>query len=397
MADQPLRQLRPVPAGGFGGRTGAPPRDRAGRLLAQDPRTSELRRLLAGPGGGHAGDRAVRSRRSRDDRAVWNGRDGRARSPRRARRVAPPVHGRHHRRARARGRTREPRGSDTAQYFRREILRPFLDQYLKEGAPKADVAPVSAFETGTNTWHRLPAWPAGCASGCTIRPTPLHLAAGLKLTFAPPKAGDAAFDEYVSDPAKPVPFRARPNQPIGYDNGLTWPDWLVDDQREASGRPDVLVFTSDPLTAPVKISGTPVVNLVASTSGTDSDWVVKVIDVYPDEVAGQPAMGGYQLMVSADIFRGRYRQSLETPAAITAGEPLPYRFALPNANHVFRPGHRMMVQVQSSWFPLYDRNPQTFVPSIFWAQPQDYRKATQRIYHAPGQASFVELPIVERQ
>ena len=288
-------------------------------------------------------------------------------------------------------------GSDTAQYFRREILRPFLDQYLKEGAPKADVAPVSAFETGTNTWHRLPAWPAGCASGCTIRPTPLHLAAGLKLTFAPPKAGDAAFDEYVSDPAKPVPFRARPNQPIGYDNGLTWPDWLVDDQREASGRPDVLVFTSDPLTAPVKISGTPVVNLVASTSGTDSDWVVKVIDVYPDEVAGQPAMGGYQLMVSADIFRGRYRQSLETPAAITAGEPLPYRFALPNANHVFRPGHRMMVQVQSSWFPLYDRNPQTFVPSIFWAQPQDYRKATQRIYHAPGQASFVELPIVERQ
>jgi putative CocE/NonD family hydrolase len=242
----------------------------------------------------------------------------------------------------------------------------------------------------------LPAWPAGCASGCTIRPTPLHLAAGLKLTYPPPKAGDAAFDEYVSDPAKPVPFRARPSQPIGYDNGLTWPDWLVDDQREASGRPDVLVFTSDPLTAPVKISGTPVVNLVASTSGTDSDWVVKVIDVYPDEVAGQPAMGGYQLMVSADIFRGRYRQSLETPAAITAGEPLLYRFALPNANHVFRPGHRMMVQVQSSWFPLYDRNPQTFVPSIFWAQPQDYRKATQRIYHAPGQASFVELPIVER-
>jgi putative CocE/NonD family hydrolase len=285
-------------------------------------------------------------------------------------------------------------GSDTAQYFRREILRPFLDQYLKEGAPKADVAPVSAFETGTNTWNRLPAWPAGCASGCTIRPTPLHLAAGLKLTFAPPKAGDAAFDEYVSDPAKPVPFRARPNQPIGYDNGLTWPDWLVDDQREASGRPDVLVFTSDPLTAPVKISGTPIVNLVASTSGTDSDWVVKVIDVYPDEVAGQPAMGGYQLMVSADIFRGRYRQSLETPAALTAGEPLLYRFALPNANHVFRPGHRMMVQVQSSWFPLYDRNPQTFVPSIFWAQPQDYRKATQRIFHAPGQASFVELPIV---
>jgi uncharacterized protein len=285
-------------------------------------------------------------------------------------------------------------GSDTALHFRREILRPFLDQYLKEGAPRAEVAPVSAFETGTNTWRRLPAWPAGCASGCAVRPTPLHLAAGLKLGFAPPKAGDTAFDEYVSDPAKPVPFRARPIQPVGYDNGLTWPLWLVDDQREASGRPDVLVFRSDVLTAPVKISGEPIANLIASTSGTDSDWVVKLIDVYPDEVPGQPAMGGYQLMVSADIFRGRYRESLETPAAIAAGQPLRYRFALPTANHVFLPGHQIMVQVQSSWFPLYDRNPQTFVPNIFWAKPEDYRRAVQRIYHAPGQASFVELPLV---
>lgn len=285
-------------------------------------------------------------------------------------------------------------GSDTALHFRREILRPFLDQHLKDGAPKADVPPVAAFETGTNTWRRLPAWPAGCASGCTVRPTPLHLAAGLKLSFAPPRPGDAAFDEYVSDPAKPVPFRARPIQPVGYDGGLTWPQWLVDDQREASGRPDVLVYTSDVLTAPVKISGEPIANLIASTSGTDSDWVVKLIDVSPDEVAGQPAMGGYQLMVSADIFRGRYRESFETPAAIAAGQPQRYRFALPTANHVFRPGHRIMVQVQSSWFPLYDRNPQTFVPSIFWAKPEDYRKAVQRIYHAPGQASFVELPLV---
>jgi putative CocE/NonD family hydrolase len=285
-------------------------------------------------------------------------------------------------------------GSDTAAWFRREVLRPFLDQYLKDGAPKADVAPVTAFETGTNTWRRLPAWPAGCASGCTVRPTPLHLAAGLKLTFDPPKAGDAAYDEYVSDPAKPVPFRARPIQPVGYGVGATWSQWLVDDQREMSGRPDVLAFTSDVLTAPVKISGPPIANLVASTTGTDADWVVKVIDVYPDEVAGQQEMGGYQLMVSADILRGRYRQSFETPAAIAAGQPLVYRFALPNANHVFRPGHRIMVQVQSSWFPLYDRNPQTFVPSIFWAKPEDYRKATQRIHHAPGQASFVELPIV---
>src|SRR5229473_1786260 len=285
--------------------------------------------------------------------------------------------------------------SDTALYFRQNILRPFLDQYLKDGAPKADIAPATAFETGTNVWRRLPAWPAGCTSGCTIRPTPLYLTASLKLGFTAPKSGDAVFDEYVSDPAKPAPFRARPIQPVGYGNGYTWSEWLVDDQREASGRPDVLAFASDVLSAPVKISGQPVANLMASTSGTDSDWVVKVIDVYPDEVAGQAAMGGYQLMVSADIFRGRYRESLETAKPIAAGEPLPYRFALPTANHVFLPGHRLMVQIQSSWFPLYDRNPQTFVRNIFFARPQDFQKATQRIYHAPGQASFVELPIVQ--
>ncbi len=289
--------------------------------------------------------------------------------------------------------------SDTGLYFRREILRPFLDQYLKEGAPKADVPPVSAFETGTNTWRRLQAWPAGCANGCTVKPTPLYLSAGLKLSFTAPNENVvSAYDEYVSDPAKPVPFRARPIRPVGYDidKGLTWPYWLVDDQREASGRPDVAVFVSDVLTSPMKISGQPVANLVASTSGTDADWIVKLIDVYPDEVAGQPEMGGYQLAIAMDIFRGRYRESLETPKAIVADQPLLYRFELPTANHVFLPGHRIMVQVQSSWFPLYDRNPQTFVPNIFFAKPGDYRKATQRIFHShvPGQASFIELPLV---
>ena len=287
-------------------------------------------------------------------------------------------------------------GMDTSLYFRQEILRPFLAQYLKDGAPKADVAPVTAFETGTNTWRRLPAWPAGCASGCTVKPTPLYLSAGLKLSQAAPMAGGSAFDEYVSDPAKPVPFRARPVQQIGYDNEHTWTQWLVDDQREASGRPDVLVFESEILSAPVKISGQPIANLVASTSGTDSDWVVKLIDVYPDEVAGDAAMGGYELMIAADIFRGRYRESLESAKAIASDKPLLYRFALPNAHHVFLPRHRIMVQIQSSWFPLYDRNPQTFVPNIFWAKPEDYKKALQRVYHAPGQESFVELPVVEK-
>ncbi|HET7258686.1 MAG TPA: CocE/NonD family hydrolase [Candidatus Acidoferrum sp.] len=284
--------------------------------------------------------------------------------------------------------------SDTGLYFRQQILRPFLAQYLKDGAPRADIAPVSAFETGRNVWLRLPRWPAGCAAGCAPNPTPLYLSAGLKLSMSAPRASDTAFDEYISDPAKPVPFRARPSQPVGYTTELTWSQWLVDDQREASGRPDVLVFTSDVLASPLKISGQPVANLIASTSGTDSDWVVKLIDVYPDEVASQANLGGYQLMISADIFRGRYRESLETPKPIAADKPLLYRFNLPNANHVFLPGHRIMVQIQSSWFPLYDRNPQTFVPNIFWAKPGDYRKATQRVYHSAAESSFIELPLV---
>jgi len=281
--------------------------------------------------------------------------------------------------------------SDTALYFRQEILRPFLDHYLKDEAPRMNTAPVTAFETGTNKWYRLTAWPSGCATnegGCTVKATPLYLNGGLKASFDAPRSGASDYEEYVSDPAKPVPYRARPI------DGTSWSRWLVDDQREQSGRPDVLAFTSDVLKAPVKISGEPIVNLIASTSGTDSDWVVKVIDLYPDEVAGQPNMGGYQLAISMDVFRGRYRESLETPKPLAANKPLLYRWALPTANHVFLPGHRIMVQIQSSWFPLYDRNPQTFVPNIFWAKPEDYRKATQRIYHAPRQASFIELPLV---
>jgi putative CocE/NonD family hydrolase len=284
--------------------------------------------------------------------------------------------------------------ADTALQFRRDILRPFLDRYLKDGGPRGEVAPVNAFETGTNRWRRLTSWPAGCASGCAIKPSALYLAEGGKAAFAAPPAGGAAFDEYVSDPAKPVPFRRRPIEQPSHEENIGWRNWLVTDQREASGRTDVVSFTTDVLTAPVKISGQPAVHLIASTSGTDSDWVVKVIDVYPDEVASDPTMGGYQLMISADIFRGRYREGLDTARPIAADKPLLYRFDLPTANHAFLPGHRIMVQIQSSWFPLYDRNPQTFVPNIFWAKPADYRKATQRVYHAPDQASFIELPVV---
>jgi uncharacterized protein len=283
-------------------------------------------------------------------------------------------------------------GSDTALYFRQKILAPFLARYLMDDAPKADIAPVTAFETGSNEWHRYSAWPPKVAEGKAGKMTPLYLRAGLKLSLEAPKDGETPHEEYVSDPAKPVPFVRRPIKAMGYEEGNVWPRWLVEDQREASGRPDVVAFVSDVLKEPMRISGEPIANLVASTSGTDSDWVVKLIDVYPDEVGGDAVMGGYQLMIAADIFRGRYRESFTQARPITPDKPLLYRFALPTANHVFRPGHRIMVQVQSTWFPLYDRNPQTFVPSIFWAKPGDYRKATQRVYHSAKESSFIELP-----
>jgi putative CocE/NonD family hydrolase len=282
--------------------------------------------------------------------------------------------------------------SDTSLYFRQHILKPFLNQYLKDASPSG-VSPVTAFETGRNRWQHLSSWPASEGGDSKVRKRVLYFKENLKLDFSEPQSGSQLYDEFVSDPSKPVPFRARPIQPTGYEGRLTWPRWLVDDQREASGRPDVLVFCSEVLHEPVHICGRPLVNLTASTSGTDSDWVVKLIDVYPDQVASQPEMGGYQLMVSADIFRGRYRTSFEKPEPLKPDHPLIYRFAIPTANHVFLPGHRIMVQIQCSWFPLYDRNPQTYVPNIFMAEPKDYRKATQRVYHSPEHSSFIELPV----
>jgi putative CocE/NonD family hydrolase len=281
---------------------------------------------------------------------------------------------------------------DTALQFRRDVLEPFFAQYLKDGAPRAATPPVLIYDAGENHWDRLPAWPLACADGCAAKLTPMYLAAGsaLSMTAPPPAASGAPYDEYVSDPAKPVPYVPRP---VRFADGDAWRRWLVTDQRSVADRPDVLTYTTEPLTAPLRLAGAPVANLVASTSGSDSDWVVKLIDVYPDEVPSQPEMGGYQLAVAMDIFRGRYRESFETPKALTPNAPLLYRFALPTVNHTFLPGHRLMVQVQSSWFPLYDRNPQTFVPNVFLARASDYVKATQRVYHVAGQASFIDLPV----
>jgi uncharacterized protein len=281
---------------------------------------------------------------------------------------------------------------NTALQFRREVMLPFLDEHLKNGAAHADTPPAFVFETGTNVWRRLPAWPLSCESGCASRSQPLYLQPHFGLDFtAPPARSGAPYDQYVSDPAKPVPYIPRP---VHFRDREAWQRWLVTDQRSVADRTDVLTYTSEVLSSPVHIGGAPVVNLFASTSGTDSDWVVKLIDVYPDEVPDDPPMGGYQLPVAMDIFRGRYRDSLTHPSPIPAGRVQRYRFALPQVNHVFLPGHRIMVQIQSSWFPLYDRNPQTFVDNIFSAQPADYVKATQRVFHTGGVSSYLDLPVV---
>jgi putative CocE/NonD family hydrolase len=288
--------------------------------------------------------------------------------------------------------------SDTALAWRTNALRPFLDHFLRDDAPPMNVPPVFAFQTGINHWERLPAWPAGCpggyTGGCTIARKPIYLAAGGKLGFDT-GSGGPGFAAYISDPAKPIPFVPRPIHMLADDEGPAWVNWLTTDQRAASTRTDVLTFTTDRLTAPLKLAGEPIANLIASTTGTDGDFVVKLIDVYPDVVAQRPAMGGYQLMISADILRGRYRDSYENPSAIPANEKQTYRFALPNVNHVFLPGHRIMVQVQSSWFPLYDRNPQSYVANIFDAKAADYQAAMIHVFDTGKDGSFVELPVVQ--
>ncbi len=282
---------------------------------------------------------------------------------------------------------------DTALQYRHDVILPFFRQYLVEGAPKADTPPVWIYNTGENHWERYAQWPPEAS-----KPTPLYLTAQNAtsgtggLSFTRPQNGSGDFDEFVSDPAKPVPYRPRPVVASDY---MGWGNWLVTDQRFVDGRPDVLTYETEPLKEPLKLSGAPVVNLWASTSGTDADWVVKLIDVYPGEDPDQAEMGGYELPIALDIFRGRYRTSFEHPEPIEAGKPLLYKFTLPNVNHVILPGHRMMVQVQSTLFPLYDRNPQKYVENIFWAKPGDYQKATERVYHAGEAASSIELPVVK--
>jgi uncharacterized protein len=279
-------------------------------------------------------------------------------------------------------------GQDTSLWWQRHVLAPVLAHYLKDDAPPLNVATVTVYETGTNQWRDFDRWPVA-----DVKQTPLYLKPDSGLGFQP-STGPASTADYVSDPAKPVPYRVmRPIPPAGYDTCPQWECWLVDDQRTAASRTDVLSFTSEVLTKPVTVRGEPIVHLNAATTGSDADWVVKLIDVYPDQVPGDHTMGGYELAVAMDIFRGRYRGSLAEAKPITPNTPLTYSFALPTADHVFLPGHRIMVQVQSSWFPLYDRNPQTFVPNIFFANPSDYKKATQSVTVSGPEESYISLPL----
>ena len=276
---------------------------------------------------------------------------------------------------------------DTAEEFRVTYLKPFLDHYLK-GAPDPHTPRVLTYATGINRWEKAPTWPMGIL-------TPLYFGERYSARFAaPPVSGH---DDYVSDPSKPVPFIPRP---INMNDATQWRSWLVHDQRFASDRPDVLVYQSTTLQKPVHIMGAPEVDLFAATSGTDSDWVVKLVDVYPNvspesaDQGARPGMAGFELPIGIEIFRGRYAHGFDKPAALTPGKVEEYRFGLPNVDHVFLPGHKIMIQVQSSLFPLYDRNPQTYVDNIFNARPGDYKSATESIFRGGAAASRVLLPLI---
>jgi uncharacterized protein len=275
-------------------------------------------------------------------------------------------------------------GSNTAEFFRQEIQRPWFAYYL-HGKGDGRFPEAWVFETGENQWHTFASWPPRNAERRN-----LYLRQNGELGFSPPDARDSgAYDAYESDPAHPIPYTPRP------DDGNGWRTWLEQDQRFVDGRPDVLTWRSAPLSKDMTLAGDVAAHLFASTTGTDADWVVKLIDVYPDSVGESPGMGGYELMVNADIMRGRYWKSYHRPAPIPAHTVTPFMVDLHQQLYRFRKGHRMMVQVQSTWFPLYDRNPQTFVPNIFRAKPGDFRRQEHRIWHTaryPSQISVMVLP-----
>jgi len=286
--------------------------------------------------------------------------------------------------------------SNTAERYRTEIELPFFNYYLKDKGPAAGkpyrgkdgglaLPDTIAFETGGNKWHDADQWPPKVS-----RPRKLYLQANGRLAFAEPQGGRDAADTYVSDPAKPVPYTAEITTTEGHL-------FMVEDQRFVAGRPDVLAYETPPLEQDLTIAGPIDVNLNVATTGTDADWVVKVIDVYPgnEPAAHGVQMGHFQMLLAGDIMRGKFRSSLTTPEPMAPNEPTKIAFTLGDKYHTFLKGHRVMVQVQSSWFPMFDRNPQTFV-DIYHAKPEDYRKATQTVFRSASLPSYISLPVLAR-
>ena len=278
--------------------------------------------------------------------------------------------------------------SATGEYFRAKIEAPFFAKYLKDKAVPAP-AKATVFESGSNVWRTFTAWPPKEAVAKS-----LYFNANGALTFTAPTAAANAFDEYVSDPAHPVPYRHRPIEPTYYPKGSGWGVWLLEDQRFASDRPDVLHWETPVLTEDVTVAGDITAKLFVSTTGQDADFVVKLIDVYPEDNKPDFKMGGWQLMVANDVFRARFRESFEKPKPLVPGQVTPITIDLHTQSYKFQKGHRIQVQVQSSWFPIIDRNPQTWMPNIFEAKDSDYQKQTHRVWRTAGTASRVEIATV---
>jgi len=289
-------------------------------------------------------------------------------------------------------------GSATSEYYRQNILTPFLAYHLK-GKGKLDLPEAWTFRTGTNEWVRYDTWPPKRDVATRI----LYFHEGGKLSFEAPAAKEREeFDSYVSDPANPVPYRPRP---IDFSSG--WTTWLVEDQRFVDHRPDVLSWVTEPLSSDLTVTGKIGARLFASTTGTDSDWIVKLIDVYPEirgtnptadqakDPSKDPKMSGFELMIAGDVLRGRYRNGMDKPEPVAPNAVTPYEIAFPGNDHVFLKGHRIMVQVQSTWFPVIDRNPQRFLPNIFQASDSDFQSATQRVFRSAQHASHILLPVLE--
>jgi len=281
-----------------------------------------------------------------------------------------------------------PFDSNTGEYFRNRVEAPWFAYWLHDKG-SLPLKEALVFQTGSNVWTSFDAWPPREAQA-----KQLYFGANGKLSFDAPGDGEA-FDMYVSDPAHPVPYRHRPvDMTYPNDHPGSWYTWLVQDQRFVDNRPDVLTWQTDELQGDVAIAGQVNARLFVSTTGTDSDWVVKLIDVYPQKVESNWKLSGYELMVADEIFRGRYWKGYDKAEPLVANQVTPMNFSLHTTDHVFKKGHRIMVQVQSTWFPLYDRNPQKFVPNIFDAKEADYQKATQRVYRSREYPSGVEIPVV---